>query len=59
MAQLAVTGVPGHPLFWVVVGQRLYLFYSEQTRLAFFADPGRIIAAAERTWSELVRSLGQ
>jgi len=51
--------VPGHPLFWVVVGQRLYLFYSEQTRLAFLADPGRIIAAAERKWPELVRSLGQ
>src|SRR5512143_1975891 len=40
--------VPGHPMFWVVVGQRLYLFYSEQTRLAFLADPGRTIAAAER-----------
>lgn len=24
--------VPGHPMFWVVVGQRLYLFYSEYRR---------------------------
>jgi hypothetical protein len=50
--------VPGHPLFWVVVGQRLYLFYSEKSRLAFLADPGRIIDTAERKWSEVARSLG-
>lgn len=49
--------VPGHPLFWVVVGQRLYLFYSEKTRAAFLADPGRIIDTAERKWPEVVRSL--
>jgi len=50
--------VPGHPLFWVVVGQRLYLFYSEKTRAAFLADPGRIIDSAERKWPEVARSLG-
>ena len=44
--------VPGHPLIWVVVGQRLYLFYSEKTRAAFLADPGRIIDTAERKWPE-------
>ena len=27
--------VRGHPLFWVVVGQRLYFFYSEKTRSSF------------------------
>jgi YHS domain-containing protein len=51
--------VPGHPLFWVVVGQRLYLFYSEQTRATFLADPGRIIDTAERKWPNVTRSLGQ
>jgi len=50
--------VPGHPLFWVIVGQRLYFFYSEQTRSAFLADPGRIIDTAERKWPEVVRGLG-
>jgi hypothetical protein len=50
--------VPGHP-FWVVVGQRLYLFYSEQTRASFLADPGRIIDTAERKWPEVARNLGQ
>ncbi|MGB7772742.1 MAG: YHS domain-containing (seleno)protein [Pseudolabrys sp.] len=50
--------VPGHP-FWVVVGQRLYLFYSEQTRASFLADPGHIIDTAERKWPEVARNLGQ
>jgi hypothetical protein len=51
--------VRGHPLFWAVVGQRLYFFYSEKTRLAFLADPGRIIATAERKWPEVLRTLGE
>jgi len=50
--------VQGHPLFWVVVGQRLYLFYSERTRAAFLADPGRIIDTAERKWPGVARALG-
>ena len=37
-------------------GQRLYLFYSEQTRAAFLANPGRIIDTAERKWPDSVRS---
>jgi YHS domain-containing protein len=51
--------VAGHPLIWVVAGQRLYLFYSEQTRASFLADPGRIIDTAERKWPDVVRNLGQ
>jgi hypothetical protein len=51
--------VPGHPLFWVVVGQRLYLFYSEKSRASFLADTGRIIDTAERKWPEVARSLGE
>jgi YHS domain-containing protein len=51
--------VPGHPLFWVVVGERLYFFFSEQTRGAFLADPGRIIDTAERKWLDLAHALGQ
>jgi len=50
--------VPGHPLFWVVVGQRLYFFYSEQTRGAFLRDPGRIIDTAERKWPNVANNLG-
>jgi YHS domain-containing protein len=51
--------VPGHPLFWAVVGQRLYFFYSEQTRGAFLSDPGRIIDTAERKWPNVTHNLGQ
>jgi YHS domain-containing protein len=51
--------VPGHPLIWVVVGQRLYFFYSEQTRGAFLADPGGVIDTAERKWPDVVHGLGQ
>src|SRR5215467_11324816 len=40
--------VPGHPLIWAVIGQRLYLFYSEKSRAAFLADTGRVIDTAER-----------
>jgi hypothetical protein len=46
--QLAVTGPSrATPLFWVVVTQ-CFTFSSMQTRLALLADPGGIIAAAER-----------
>ena len=50
--------VPGHPLFWAVVGERLYLFYSAEARAAFLAEPGRIIEAAERKWPEVARTIG-
>lgn len=51
--------VPGHPLVWAVVGERLYLFYDGAARAAFLADPGRIIDAAERKWPEVARSIGR
>ena len=52
------TTVPGHPLIWALVGQRLYLFYDAKARAAFLADPGRIIVAAERKWPALAKGLG-
>lgn len=51
--------VPGHPLFWAVVGNRLYLFYSDTARAVFIADPGRIIEAAERKWPDVARTIGR
>jgi YHS domain-containing protein len=42
--------VPGHPLFWLVSGKRLYFFYSAQARAVFAAEPDRIVAEAERKW---------
>jgi hypothetical protein len=49
--------VPGHPLFWAVAGERLYLFYSAAERAAFLADPGRILEAAERKWPAVARTI--
>jgi hypothetical protein len=50
--------VPGHPLFWAVVSERLYLFYSADARATFLTDPGRFIAAADRKWPKLARGAG-
>jgi len=51
--------VPGHPLFWAVTGERLYLFYSEEARAAFLAAPGRIIARATHNWPEVAHSIAR
>lgn len=51
--------VPGHPLFWALAGERLYLFYSNEARAVFLADPGRIIAVATRKWPEVARSVSR
>jgi len=47
----------GNPELWAIAGQRLYLFYNEATRAAFTADPDNAIAAAERNWPAVRRSL--
>jgi hypothetical protein len=51
--------VPGHPLLWALIGERLYLFYSDAARADFMADPGRIIAVAERKWPEVARTIAR
>jgi hypothetical protein len=51
--------VPGHPLFWAVTGERLYLFYSAAARTSFLADPGRILDAAERKWPAVARTIAR
>jgi hypothetical protein len=53
------TSVPGHPMFWAVTAKRLYLFYSDADRVAFLADPGRIIEAAERKWPEVALTIAR
>jgi hypothetical protein len=48
---------PGHPQLWLIADDRLYLFYSPDTREAFAADARRSIAAAQANWPEVMRSL--
>jgi len=51
--------VAGHPLIWAVVGERLYLFYSEEARNAFLADPGHVIDRATHNWPTVARSIAR
>jgi len=45
--------VAGNPTLWLVVGERLYLFYTRQARDAFGADPDTAIAAADERWPQV------
>jgi YHS domain-containing protein len=49
--------VEGHPLLWLILEQRLYFFDTAKTRNIFVDDPDRIIAAAERKWPQVLRTL--
>lgn len=47
----------GNPLYWLIIDTKLYLFYDAGARAAFMADPKGFVAAAERQWPQLIRSL--
>jgi hypothetical protein len=49
--------VAGNPDVWVIVSERLYLFYDAARRAKFVADTPRLIAAAERKWPALEQTL--
>ncbi|WP_276326598.1 YHS domain-containing (seleno)protein [Bradyrhizobium valentinum] len=49
----------GNPRFWVVAGQRLYLFGREENRDAFAAEPARFLKEATARWPVLVQGLAQ
>lgn len=49
----------GNPHFWLVSGQRLYLFGREENRAAFAADPAHFLKDAEARWPVLEQSLAQ
>jgi hypothetical protein len=51
--------VAGNPRFWLITGQRLYLFSREENRDAFAADAERILEEANARWPELERDLAQ
>lgn len=51
--------VPGHPLFWTVSGERLYLFYSDDARATFLADPDRVLSRANHKWPDVARTLAR
>jgi hypothetical protein len=49
----------GNPRFWVVSGERLYLFGLEAHRDAFAADPQRYLRQASVRWPQLEQGLSQ
>src|SRR3984885_11377657 len=51
--------VAGNPRFWLISGQRLYLFGREQSRDAFAADPDPCLLEATQRWPALEQDLAQ
>jgi hypothetical protein len=51
--------VAGNPRFWLVSGDRLFLFALEEHRIAFSADPRRFLPVAVARWPELEQGLAQ
>jgi hypothetical protein len=49
----------GNPRFFLVSGQRLYLFGREESRSAFAADPSRFLDNARSRWPSVVSTLAQ
>jgi hypothetical protein len=49
----------GNPRFWLVSGQRLYLFGREESRDAFAADPQAVLRKAEALWPALEQTLAR
>ncbi len=50
---------PGNPRFWLIAGERLYLFGLEANRDAFAADPPRLRREADARWPGLEEQLAQ
>jgi hypothetical protein len=51
--------VAGNPRFWLISGQRLYLFGREDNRDAFAADPEGLLREANSRWPALLQNLAQ
>jgi hypothetical protein len=49
----------GNPRFWLIAGQRLYLFGRAESRDAFAADPARALREAKQRWRALQETLAQ
>jgi hypothetical protein len=49
--------VPGNAMFWLIRGERLFLFYDGERLKKFSADPERVISAADRKWPTVMQSL--
>jgi hypothetical protein len=51
--------VGGNPSLWLIVGERLYFFYTLKAQQDFAANPTEAIAAADEHWPEVMKDLVQ
>jgi hypothetical protein len=51
--------VAGAPRFWLILGQRLFLFGEAESRDAFAADPLSLLRQARKRWPSLRETLAQ
>jgi hypothetical protein len=51
--------VAGNPRFWLLAGERLYLFGREENRDAFAADPAHLLREANTRWPQLRETLAR
>jgi hypothetical protein len=51
--------VAGNPRFFLITGERLYLFSLEANREAFAGDPGHFLEQARQRWPALVETLAE
>ncbi|MCF8478459.1 MAG: hypothetical protein K9G60_15640 [Pseudolabrys sp.] len=51
--------VPGHPQIWAVTGERLYLFYDEESRQEFLDNSRRLVESATRKWPDVARTIAR
>ncbi len=49
--------ISGHPDFWLVADNRLYLFASAPSRETFMAGPQQAVAAADENWPQVRQTL--
>jgi hypothetical protein len=49
--------LPGNPLVWALVGERLYLFYNDEARERFLVDPAEAILHADNKWPTVISDL--
>jgi hypothetical protein len=49
--------VPGNPLVWAMVRERVYLFYDERSRDRFLANPDEAIEIADEKWPAVLSTL--
>jgi hypothetical protein len=49
----------GNPRFWLIAGQRLFLFGRTETRDAFAADPSRFAREARQRWPGVQETLAR